>query len=122
MFPSCVSATIEIFNCVTIEGTSYVVTDYRYICYDQQWSSFVWFACLGIMVYPIGIPAMFAMVLRRNAHKLNSDQKLKNRYGFLYERYIANFYYWETVDLMRKSSLTIAVTFVAPRSEKGYSS
>ena len=95
---------------------------YRDVCYGTEWSSFIWFAFLGVLVYIIGIPLTFAIVLKRHAHKLALSETFCNRFGFLYARYTPECYYWEICELLRKSLITITVMFAAPGSVMQYAS
>ena len=94
----------------------------RDVCYETEWSNFILVPFVGVLVYPIGVPLMFAIILKRNSHKLNLCEKFPQRYGFLYDRYIPECYYWEICEVFRKSMITITVMFAAPGSVVQYAS
>ena len=84
---------------------------------DVNSSSYAGLQILGsfaIAVYVIGMPAFFAWVLfyGKAMDKLSSPSYLV-RYGFLYTRYDAEFYFWELIVILRRVLLVAVLKFMA---------
>ena len=58
------------------------------------------------MLYGFGIPLGFFVILYRGRNRLNQTDFGK-KFGYLYKRYDAEWYWWETVVLLRKLILAI---------------
>jgi len=91
-------------------------------------------AKIMVIIYPICVPALFFFSLYRNREKLyepldplepivrDSDGDIVRRphavtkqyLGMLYISYSSRFYWWESVELIRKLSLTGIIIFIAP--------
>jgi ABC-type multidrug transport system fused ATPase/permease subunit len=79
-----------------------------------------------VIIYPLGIPALYAWLLWSKRHKLCSDNessaRVVNRHDenelrptrFLWKSYTPNMYYWEVIECMRRLLLTGAIVFIAP--------
>ena len=74
---------------------------------DHVWFSLA--AVVGVVVYLIGVPALFAHVLfwRIPASGL-SNQRTLALFGFLYTRFEPKVWYWELVEMLRKVMFVIA--------------
>ena len=75
----------------------------------MMWTLFV--ALPGIIFWGLGIPlfGMFLLFLdRKNLHKL----EIKQKYGFLFNGYQKNYYYWEGVIIFRKIALIFISVFL----------
>jgi hypothetical protein len=81
-------------------------------------------ALLSVLLYPVGIAALFLYILRKHRHLLTDRSRLMaldrksasaadllkreelltatRGFGFLFERYEDEYYYWEVVIMMRK--------------------
>jgi hypothetical protein len=77
-----------------------------------------------ILVYPIGIPVMYAYVLWRQrlrlnltdkkAIKLRSSNASLRKSRFLWEIYKPSLYYWEVIECCRRLLLTGTMVFIFP--------
>eukprot|EP00665_Eupelagonemidae_sp_cell47_P014496 gene14496-biopygen12173 len=74
-------------------------------------------ALLMLAVYGGGIPLAFAMLLRKHKDKLHTVDMITN-YGFLYANYRREFFFWESVVLIRKMTTVLAVAMPQTPSEK----
>ena len=92
------------------------------------------FALVMTIIYPICVPLLFFFSLSRNREKLyepldplepivrDSDGDIVRRphavtkqyLGMLYISYSSKYYWWESVELVRKLSLTGIIIFIAP--------
>jgi len=115
-FPGCSAAPLKLFVCREIFGKMYITADYRLECVGDDYVYYTNIALFGIIVYPIGCPLLYFILLKRNAHKLWNSEKCMNRLGFIYERYEPAYWWWEIIEMVRKFMLTGVVLFLAPGS------
>eukprot|EP00953_Heterococcus_sp_UTEX-ZZ885_P000962 1026-Heterococcus_DN1.PRE.3 len=84
------------------------------------------YAAFMVIIYPLGIPALYAYLLWSNRQKLsskyNASVRMLNRNRdvslrptrFLWKPYSSRMYYWEVIECMRRLLLTGAVVFIKP--------
>jgi hypothetical protein len=129
---STVSTTVfQTFACDTIDDsattkTSYLRADYSIQCGTSTHTLYRVYASVMVIIYPLGIPALYAYLLWNNRHKLSSKNEASVRMlnrnkdvslrstRFLWKSYTPNMYYWEVVECIRRLLLTGAVVFIAP--------
>jgi hypothetical protein len=129
---STVSTTVfQTFACDTIDDsattkTSYLRADYSIQCGTAEHTLYRVYASIMVIIYPLGIPALYACLLWRKRHKLSSNNKssvrVLNRHDenelrstrFLWKSCTPNMYYWEVIECMRRLLLTGAIVFIAP--------
>jgi hypothetical protein len=129
---STVSTTVfQTFACDTIDDsattkTSYLRADYSILCGTAKHSAYKVYAAFMVIIYPLGIPALYAWLLWSNRLKLSSNNDASIRMltrhkdvslrstRFLWKSYTARMYYWEVVKCMRRLLLTGAIVFIAP--------
>lgn len=66
-------------------------------------------AAFGTILYPVGIPILFYVVIRLRQHPLFSVPSL-----LLYQNFALEWMYYEVYDLVRKLLLTSVVPFISP--------
>ena len=93
-YPATVAQCFQTFLCREIEGTYYLKHDYGIECYDYEWAFYAFCSACGTLVYSIGSPALYFIVLKRFRHKLFNDRKQWERLGFIYDRYHVEWYFW----------------------------
>jgi hypothetical protein len=146
---STVSTTVfQTFACDSIEGTgsSYLRADYSTQCGTHEHMLYRLYAAFMILVYPIGIPAVYAYLLwsRRELMKdaataqqsssllasqtsstfTRSQSVLRRSKSFivvescqfLYSAYRPQLYYWELVECGRRILLTGFMCFIYPNT------
>ena len=131
-----VSITIfQTFVCEKFEdGKSYLVADSSVECYNDTHRSYVIYAGMMILLYPIGIPAYYAYHLTHNRNLINpatalvvrdeevdivsavviQEEKIKLRetydkvqgFSFLYDSYLPKCWYFEIIECFRRLALT----------------
>jgi hypothetical protein len=129
---STVSTTVfQTFACDAIDDsattkTSYLRADYSIKCGTAKHSAYKIYAAFMVIIYPLGIPALYAWLLWCNRHKLSSINEVSVRMlsrhrdvslrptRFLWKTYTPRMYYWEVVECMRRLLLTGAIVFTAP--------
>ena len=104
---------------------SYLLLDYSIDCDGERYQIFIFYACLMLLVYPIGIPALYFILLDRcrdilsDPHELaieGMNEKVPDpRIGhvtFLTDSYTPEFYNFEVVECVRKLLLASIVGIV----------
>jgi hypothetical protein len=133
---STVSTTVfQTFACDTIDDsadftTSYLRADYSIQCDTPKHKAYKVYASFMVIIYPLGIPALYAWLLWSNRQKLSSKNdtvlsspvRMSSRdtdvslrpTKFLWKSYTPQMYFWEVVECLRRLLLTGAVVFIAP--------
>lgn len=115
-YPALCAILLGIFECREIEGVSWLIADLTIECYTSTWATEALVACVGILLLPIGFPVVIYTTFSRNRHRLHSDMKFRNRFGFMYNRYEAQYWFWESTEMLRKFLLCGVLIFVQPGS------
>merc|ERR1719329_1194583 len=73
------------------------------LCDDDHHTTWMMIAAGGLLVWSFGVPLFFYFVLRR----MSSEQKLQSRscmrkYGFLYNSYQSQHFYYESIFMCRR--------------------
>ena len=124
---SSVSHTIfQTFVCDPLDsGVSYLRADYDLVCRTPIHVAYMTYAGIMVLVYPVGIPAVFAWMLFINRVGIKSvedttngsrvppeSEAIKN----LWEPYKSSRYYYEVIECGRRIALTGIVVFIYPGS------
>lgn len=113
----------QTFACDDLDdGSTYLRADYSITCSDPRHDWYKAYALIMIGVYPIGIVAVFAGVLRYHRHDLVKPDRealvhLKPFSG-MWAAYRPSRYYFEVVECGRRIGLTSLATFVVPGSRE----
>ena len=80
-----------------------------------------WFAVgiLAFLFYVIGLPVVLSVFLYRYRKKLNGAST-RHLFGFLYNGYEPDFYWWEVWVIVRKSLLMAMAVFMVRKDEYNY--
>ena len=119
---SSVSFTIfQTFVCDPLDdGNAYLRADYSITCYTEMHTTYVVYASLMLVIYPVGIPALFAWWLALNRRELQKPGRETmsqlQSYRCLWAAYNPSSYYYEVVELGRRIVLTGVAVFVLPDS------
>jgi hypothetical protein len=89
----------------------YLRSDYSVDCTSDTYKSYLGLASFGIILFPVGIPALFFAIIRLRNHSLLSQCS-----RLLFGNFDISFRYFEVYDLMRKLLLTSIVSFVSDPS------
>ena len=100
-------------RCYNVDGTQRVYTDLSIVCYKDYHYYWAYTVALpSIIVWGIGIPFFAYILLAREEHKLKTLE-LREKFGFLYNGYKKQFYYWETLIMYRKLTLVVIAVIIS---------
>ncbi|KAJ8574499.1 hypothetical protein ON010_g4714 [Phytophthora cinnamomi] len=63
LYPSVSKSILAIYNCQQVGETYYLVADRRLVCYNGQWAVFGIIATVGVVVWVVGIPFFFGLLI-----------------------------------------------------------
>ncbi|KAG5179778.1 hypothetical protein JKP88DRAFT_261255 [Tribonema minus] len=118
-----VSLTVfQTFGCDELQysGKSYLRADYSLECGDDEGlhTRYSIYAAFMIVVYPVGIPVLYASILWRSAVKQRDRTQLPSRLAsatsFLWRPYKGRAYFWEPVECLRRLMLAGLLVFIMP--------
>ncbi len=100
------------FNCKNIDGETRIYKDLETMCWSNLHSFWSYVVALpSIFVWGLGIPAFAFVLMTREKHTLNSIET-RMKFGFLYNGYKVDYYYWEIVIMYRKIILIFIAVFI----------
>ncbi|CAM9486217.1 unnamed protein product [Scytosiphon promiscuus] len=116
---SSVSSTVfQTFACETLDdGVEYLRADYRIHCTDAKHRTFQVYAAIMVIVYPAGIPLLYAALLFQRRHVLADpigDKTSAQSIAGLWEPYRSECFYYEVIECGRRIMLTGVVVFIYP--------
>lgn len=114
LYPFVSKTVLGVFNCIEVDGTSYLLADLSLICFDDNWNSYAVACGFFVAMYPFGIPISYLLLLRKANLR---DPATTYMLGFLYEAYVARCFYWEVVDMLHKLILTGIVAFAPANTQ-----
>jgi len=110
IYPGVSAEILRMFACDKIGKEDYLRADYTLKCTTSRYYAYFLVAVGGIFLYPFGIPFVFFVLLYRNRHRFHLEET-QYRYGFLYDQYESDKWYYELIELMRKLILTGTIIF-----------
>ena len=139
LYPSCSKMMLMPFHCIEVEGRSLLRDNPAYACDGDGWKLLATLGVIGTVLYPIGILLVLlwltfsatraqARVKARRANEglggvadsgkdRKADARSIARARLLVRSYTDEYWFWESVDLLRKFLLTAVVPIVAPDSQ-----
>lgn len=129
---SSVSSTVfRMFACETLDdGNEYLRADYTIECDSAKHEALKIYAAFMIVVYPVGIPALYAALLWSERDVLKDGRRRGRSHGNLglsspnilqltadlWKPYTPECYYYEAVECARRVSLMGVIVFIFPNS------
>jgi hypothetical protein len=111
--PSIVRMNFDVFSCREIDSGEYwLVSNLDIRCWDSLhtfYASFVALPC--ILVWGLGVPTLILLYMHRNRRELDFIVN-RLRFGFLYNGFRKNTFYWEIIILYRKISVICCAVFL----------
>mmetsp|Transcript_7195 Transcript_7195/g.20279 ORF Transcript_7195/g.20279 Transcript_7195/m.20279 type:complete len:703 (+) Transcript_7195:45-2153(+) len=95
------------------DGSQYVMAGPQVMCWEGVHILYVALSTIGLIIYTIGVPVLFFMVLRyARIHDLMRHDRFMKQWGWLYLRYEKEYYFWEIIIMVRRGLLVaVLVTF-----------
>lgn len=124
VFTSTSTVIFRTFICDTdaIPGKGFLRADLGVECFTSEHTLYSIYAGIMILLYPIGIPFMYFVLLYKNKSSLTEPNRdrLGNRslmpYVFLWRDFKPNVYYFEVIECLRRVLLTGAIVLIDPNS------
>ena len=110
--PNIVQYMFNNFNCMDIDDEQRMVNDLNVICWKSEHVSYSLFVALpSLVIWGFGIPLIAWLILARNKNELG-NLYTREKYGFLYNGYKKKYYFWEIVNMYRKTSIIFISVFL----------
>lgn len=126
VYSSTSSAVFRMFACDVLDDgngyrKSYLRTDYRIDCYSPMHRRLEIFAAFMVVVYPVGIPVFYWVLLYRKRKMLQDagqrEENMKLRpISALWNPYTPVRFYYEVIECVRRMWLAGAVAFIYPNT------
>ena len=113
LYPGVCNTILQIFKCEEIENNWYLSEDLSLKCYDNMWNSYAITSSFFIFIYILGIPLYFYLKLRYYKKRcMLSHKEIIYKYGFLYLGYLPHMWWFEILELMRKTILSASIIYL----------
>ena len=122
VYSSVSSVVFQTFACEGLDdGKSYLRADFTIVCDSPKHKAFQIYAGLMVMIYPIGIPALYAVLLFSNHHVLRDEQgrgesAVASLTSDLWKPYKPHRFYYEVIECSRRILLAGVVVFIYPNT------
>ena len=116
------SMIFQMFACEVLDdGKNYLRADYRIECDSAKHQTLQIFAGFMILLYPVGIPLLYAGLLLRDRNLLRkaAERQVSSKVkptSDLWKPYKPSRFYYEVIECARRISLTGAVVFIYPNT------
>jgi len=111
LYPGIGTRIFRLFKCRRIGEFEYLMADYSIVCWEKDHNYAVAVAVFCIFLYVIGIPLLCIFILYKR--KLNLDNaKTKAVFGSLYLAYERKYWYWESIEMLKKIILAGGLVIV----------
>ena len=112
--PSLVQSIFSILSCSEIDpGESWLVADPSIRCWQEEHMFYtVVVGIPGVGIWCLGIPAVAMLIIIKNRRELTYIN-IKAKYGFLYNGYKPERFYWEFVIIYRKILVIFISVFIS---------
>ncbi|KAL4429488.1 hypothetical protein ABPG74_001333 [Tetrahymena malaccensis] len=109
--PSMISNLLRVMSCRKIDGKRYILADITQSCYSQTHILYIFYICIpGIVMWGLLIPLFILRKLYQNKNNLD-DVLVRIPYGFLYQDYKYDKYYWEFLKSYMKIIIVVIHNF-----------
>ncbi|GLC59944.1 hypothetical protein PLESTB_001556600 [Pleodorina starrii] len=107
---------LSTFSCTTINGVKFMSASPNDQCYTQKHWNLMMLGVAGIVVYNFGFVCLYGHVMRQvRKYRALGDRRPLLLYGWMYERYEAQFCWYEAVVLLQRIGfVTVALFFADP--------
>ncbi|KAL4432274.1 hypothetical protein ABPG74_020242 [Tetrahymena malaccensis] len=110
--PSITQYCIESISCIQLSSSnSYLMIDTKINCNDQSWIYLMYAISIpALIIYVFAIPIVFFVYIYQNRKQLEKT-KIILAYGFMYDEYKREFFYWQFIKLLLSILLSALVSF-----------
>lgn len=122
IYSSTSSTVFQMFACEKLDdGKRYLLADYSIECDSFKHKVLQIYAGLMIIVYPVGIPALYACLLFSNRHVLldknnRNESPIVESTSDLWKPYKPHRFYYEVIECCRRIMLAGVVVFIYPNT------
>ena len=124
LFPGLTVKIFQLFKCTELDSELFVlVADMSMECSMTHgpWKNYATIGLISIIIYVLGIPISSWFILRQNKNALYNinhpkQESMEREYGSLYLQYEPTYYWWESLEMVKKCLLTGGLVLVAPGS------
>jgi len=110
IYPSVSAVTLRLYVCQKVANVYYLVEDFTVQCYVDKWNKYAMANIIALLVYPIGVPALFGGIIWTHRKHL-AVPTIRLKYGFLYDAYTDRSWWFELVDMGNKLFMTSILAF-----------
>lgn len=110
LYPSVSSTILKYFVCREINSSYWLLADLNMLCGPGIWLDNLPYTALFVLVYPIGIPTMFFVLMFRRRTKLRRVNTIQT-YSFLYQAYVEKVWFFEEIEMVHKLIMTSILQF-----------
>merc|ERR1712093_344504 len=124
LYPGIGTRVFRTFKCKKIGDAWWLTADLSVKCWEGEHAHVVVLMGVCTVVYVVGVPIACALVLWRN-QKLIRDPKqraskrgqvFEDDYGSLFTSYANSYWYFESIEMLKKMALAGGLVLVAPGS------
>eukprot|EP01114_Cavostelium_apophysatum_P014273 TRINITY_DN3657_c0_g1_i2.p1 TRINITY_DN3657_c0_g1~~TRINITY_DN3657_c0_g1_i2.p1 ORF type:complete len:301 (-),score=74.73 TRINITY_DN3657_c0_g1_i2:67-969(-) len=110
-----ISTGFEIFRCYSQpDGTDSLVVAPSITCYESQWYGLVPPSIISMVVWGLGTPLLFALLLYLHKKKrLGSESKANRTVSYLMSRWKEEKFYWQLIIMLRKFLVSFVISTFA---------
>jgi hypothetical protein len=112
LYPGISGVVVNTLVCKQVDDIWYMVSDFTIQCMDERWNQYLGVIITMLVIYPIGIPLIFGIVLYANRKSL-MNPGVRMQLGFLYEAYNLDVWWFELIDMAHKLAMTSLLKFVS---------
>ncbi|GMH88338.1 hypothetical protein TrST_g13960 [Triparma strigata] len=122
VFASVSTTIFDTFNCQRFgdDPTYYLVQDQTIDCEDKTHSKYVGYSGFMLLIFPIGIPLLYTILLVGARKKLRDPDRIHDerlhRISFLWEMYTVDVWWFELFECARRLMMTGMLIFIKPGS------
>eukprot|EP00942_MAST-04A_sp_MAST-4A-sp1_P010810 g10810.t1 len=115
LYPGISTRIFRLLKCRHIGNTIHLEADFTIMCWEGDHAIAIVVGILCSIVYIFGIPIIIVCIVYINKDKLDHASTM-TLFGPLYLSYERQYWYWESVEMLKKMVLAGGLVIVAPES------
>ncbi|EGR29345.1 hypothetical protein IMG5_157710, partial [Ichthyophthirius multifiliis] len=109
--PNLTQVFLTMMSCRKIGIKKYILSDITYECYtDLHWKYIAIICFPGLFIWALFIPIFIIKIIIKNKEKLDYATN-RHRYGFLYQDFKYQYFYWEFIKIYKKLLIVATLNF-----------